>query len=140
MMEAKAEKEKLAEELAEEKKRIDAERERHAKELEARQKEEQRVKAEKEKRDEERKKEKTPDQKLGDKFQEVEEKDRLRAKLEPEAVKNDQMDDAMVEFLKLRARGPKEDSMMGHLEHEFAQFKGVLRVVLNGWARTPRML
>jgi ERO1-like protein beta len=137
MMEAKAEKERLDEELAEEKKRIDAEREKHAKELEDRQKEEQRIRVEREKRAEERRKEKTPNQKLEEMFEEVKEED---TKVEPEVAKNDQMDDAMRDFIQLRARGPKEESMMGHLEHELAQFKGVLRVVLNGWARTPRML
>jgi ERO1-like protein beta len=137
MMEAKAEKERLAEELAEEKRRIDAEREKHAKELEDRQKEEQRIRVEREKRAEELRKEKTPNEKLEEMFEEVKEED---TKVEPEVARNDQMDDAMRDFIQLRARGPKEESMMGHLEHEFAQFKGVLRVVLNGWARTPRML
>ncbi|EYB21228.1 hypothetical protein FG05_04911 [Fusarium graminearum] len=83
---------------------------------------------------------KVENEKVAKEFDEATEKGRLRAKLEAEAAENDQIDDAMREFIELRAKGPEEESMMGHLEHEFAQFKAVLRIILNGWMRTPKTL
>ncbi|CAG7562695.1 unnamed protein product [Fusarium equiseti] len=73
-------------------------------------------------------------------LEEAREAERLRAKLEAEAAENDQMDDALKDFIELRQRGPKSNTALGHLEHEFAQFKSVIKVIINGWMRTPRTL
>ncbi|RBR12807.1 uncharacterized protein FIESC28_08509 [Fusarium coffeatum] len=93
---------------------------------EAREREEQRAKAAAEELDKD--------------LEDAREEERLRAKLEAEAAKNDQMDDALKDFIELRQRGPKSNTALGQLEHEFAQFKSVIKVIVKGWMRTPRTL
>jgi hypothetical protein len=76
----------------------------------------------------------------GEELGEVHEKDEHNSQFDAEASKNDQMDDAVRDFIALRQRGPKGDSLMARVGFEIAQFKGALRIVLGGWLRTPKAL
>jgi hypothetical protein len=76
----------------------------------------------------------------GEELEKVHEEDELNSQFEAEAAKNDQMDDAVRDFIALRQRGPKGDSLMARVGFEIAQFKGAMRIILRGWLRTPKAL
>ncbi|KAM5355102.1 hypothetical protein ACJ41O_001748 [Fusarium nematophilum] len=68
------------------------------------------------------------------------EKDAHNAGAEKEAKNNEQMDEAMREFLELRRKGPKEDTVWGRFEHELAHFRAAMKVVVRSWLRTPKAI
>ncbi|KAF4459345.1 ERO1 required for disulfide bond formation in the ER [Fusarium albosuccineum] len=75
-----------------------------------------------------------------DELDEIFKKDAHNAEAEAKAEKNEQIDDAMREFLELRRRGPKDDTILEHFKHELAHFRAAIRVVIQGWLRTPKAL
>ncbi|KAM0213225.1 hypothetical protein ACHAPA_003182 [Fusarium lateritium] len=76
----------------------------------------------------------------GEELGQVHEKDELNSQFDAEAAKNDQMDDAVRDFIALRQRGANGDSLMARVGFEIAQFKGAMRIILGGWLRTPKAL
>lgn len=52
----------------------------------------------------------------------------------------DEEDEAVREFIALRLRGPRSDSLGDRVAHEIARLRVAVRIVVNGWLRAPKML
>ncbi|KAM0441291.1 hypothetical protein ACHAPT_000600 [Fusarium lateritium] len=76
----------------------------------------------------------------GDELDKMIKEDTVRAKVEAEAETNEQMDDAMREFIELRQRGPTDPSFSGRFAYELAHVRAAMKVVVRGWMRTPKAL
>ncbi|UNI23086.1 endoplasmic oxidoreductin-1 [Purpureocillium takamizusanense] len=47
-------------------------------------------------------------------------------------------DEAVREFVALRLRGPKSDSLYHHFSFELERFRAAVKIVVSGWLRAPR--
>ncbi|KJZ73724.1 hypothetical protein HIM_06842 [Hirsutella minnesotensis 3608] len=49
-----------------------------------------------------------------------------------------ELDEAVLEFIRLRRQGPKSDSFVDRFTHEIDRTRVAVKIVVNGWLRAPR--
>ncbi|KND87334.1 Endoplasmic reticulum oxidoreductin-1 [Tolypocladium ophioglossoides CBS 100239] len=50
----------------------------------------------------------------------------------------EEMDEALREFIELRMRGPRSNSLYDRTAHEIDRFRAAVKIVINGWLRAPK--
>lgn len=61
-------------------------------------------------------------------------------KFDDETAQMDEEDDDLVEFIRMRNRGPAGDGLGDHVEHEFARFLKAVKIVIKSWVKAPKIL
>ncbi|RDA85948.1 hypothetical protein CP532_0822, partial [Ophiocordyceps camponoti-leonardi (nom. inval.)] len=55
-----------------------------------------------------------------------------------ESIDNEDEDEAVREFIALRLRGPRSDSLWDRVMYEVERFRAAVKIVLSGWMRAPK--